>query len=390
MPRDFEKQQKATNGLNELWILWTEALYRILLNEQQYRAEAKNDSGNISFNIDLINKEEATQIIKSCGFVYQPIIDFIDISSNKSEMLVRYFWEKYSQKDIHPGIIMQIVDSFWLQDLFSEILVKNTKEALSLGMKVSINLLEEDFTKWINRLRDIAFFMDENNIPTDSLTIEVLETIKDISVLQKWMEIINQLWFNLFIDDFWAGFNWLDRLESLITNWIIVNWIKLDKKAFADKIKVLYWEPQNKNWVISFPNLDEEGLNDLMEYFSKIYHICAGKNIKIIAEWIEWDFSSNEEKKITGKHFSMENFGKFSNLHQFCCFIAEVKDKHCLMWSSHLINSIQWFAISEGKNINYVENLWLLDFNSKLKEIEYLIWLHSIPIAKFWESSKVA
>lgn len=345
-----------------------------------------------AFKVESLSTGEAEEIINSCTFEFQPIIDF-QISDSKTEMLVRYWWEKYSQKEIHPWVIIDIVENFCLHDLLREKLIRNAESALKKWQKVSINFWEIDF---LNSIEEINALSNEIPDRMNNLTIEILETIKEITPeLEIALKNINELWINLFMDDFFSWSNNFYRLKKLYEKWVMINWVKIDKDAFVAEIRKAYWDLEIINWEIVFKNrltwgeLNPE-IEKLMDEFSELYKFCTSKNIKIFVEWIDSPKVQNNKSSTKSSIFDIEKdrSSKFNNLQQFCCFIADLKDRRHLIWTNMLIDWIQWFCFSKSLTYSQFQSKWLFFFSEEVEEIQAIIEWYRIPVWKFWSGDR--
>lgn len=349
------------------------SVYGISFVNQGWKA-LKSTEKWASFDIDKLTEAEAVSILRDCSFDYQPIISLNEHSTeNKSEMLIRYKGAKYWASVLRPDVILDIVSKFGFEWILSEKLFLEAMTSVKEWRKVSLNLFESDFKNGYMWIMELSRKMAESNIDPKFITIELLENIQTINPeIIKWLSAVNQMWFNLFMDDFFSWYNTKERLQFLIENWVRIDWIKLDKEFFADRIKRAYWEVCiDKNDELYFENSEKSRweIDTIISDFKEVYDICLQNWIKIIVEWVEWNLDN------------LSKAGKFDNVVQFQYFLAEIKSKYNLEEDDFLIDSIQGYLFSkpvEAKIIN--KDLSLMWYSKSI--VSFKDWIRDLSKKK--------
>lgn len=217
---------------------------------------------------------------------YQKIINNDNLEVFKYEALARI---KFKDKIINPDIFMPAVKNLKLEDKFTREMLKKVFTDVYVIKKIkaaSINININDITNknTLELIKNLLKIYGGQNI-----TFEIIETIgvEDYSILLDFTSMIKEYNSSISIDDFGSGHSGYEHLINLD-----IDYLKIDGK-FIKNIK---------------DNLKTQSLIKGLCNFSKEH------NIKVIAEFVEDQYTFNLLKKL-GVDFSQGYFfGKPTNI----------------------------------------------------------------------------
>ncbi|MBQ4878980.1 EAL domain-containing protein [Pseudoalteromonas luteoviolacea] len=166
---------------------------------------------------------------------YQPIVDQSTGKIVKFEALVRWFDDE--QGMISPGAFIPIAEEFGLIQQIGHFVLKKACQDLnkihSLGysdVSISVNRSVNEFKVSNNQFDLITEAIENANIPFNSLTVEVTESMATNHYTWKLLAELREKGVKIALDDFCTGYS---SLSHLIENQ--VDYLKIDK-SFVDSL----------------------------------------------------------------------------------------------------------------------------------------------------------
>ncbi|AOT08286.1 putative bifunctional diguanylate cyclase/phosphodiesterase [Pseudoalteromonas luteoviolacea] len=166
---------------------------------------------------------------------YQPIVDQSTGYIVKFEALVRWFDDE--QGMISPGAFIPIAEEFGLIQQIGHFVLKRACHDLSIihshgysDVSISVNRSVNEFKVSNNQFDLVTEAIESANIPFDSLTVEVTESMATNHYTWQLLRDLREKGVKIALDDFCTGYS---SLSHLIENQ--VDYLKIDK-SFVDSL----------------------------------------------------------------------------------------------------------------------------------------------------------
>ncbi|MEJ6476766.1 bifunctional diguanylate cyclase/phosphodiesterase [Pseudoalteromonas piscicida] len=182
-------------------------------------------------------KDKLKQALKDQALTvyYQPIVNADNNHITKFEALVRWFDDEYGM--VSPGTFIPIAEEFGLIHLVGQfVLERSCKDLATIhqagftDVGISINRSVSEFKASINQVKLITSAIEKANIPYESITIEVTESLATNRYTWKTLNQLREHGIKVSLDDFCTGYS---SLSNLIENQ--VDYLKIDK-SFVDSL----------------------------------------------------------------------------------------------------------------------------------------------------------
>ncbi|WP_318782850.1 putative bifunctional diguanylate cyclase/phosphodiesterase [Pseudoalteromonas peptidolytica] len=172
---------------------------------------------------------------KTLTVYYQPIVNADTHHITKLEALVRWFDDEYGM--VSPGTFIPIAEEFGLIHLVGQFVLEKSCQDLAQIHKagfsdvgISINRSVSEFKASINQVKLITSAIENAQIPYDSITIEVTESLATNRYTWRTLNELRKHGVKVSLDDFCTGYS---SLSNLIENQ--VDYLKIDK-SFVDSL----------------------------------------------------------------------------------------------------------------------------------------------------------
>ncbi|RXF01867.1 EAL domain-containing protein [Pseudoalteromonas sp. PS5] len=172
---------------------------------------------------------------KTLTVYYQPIVNADTHHITKFEALVRWFDDEYGM--VSPGTFIPIAEEFGLIHLVGQFVLEKSCQDLAQIHKagfsdvgISINRSVSEFKASINQVKLITSAIENAQIPYDSITIEVTESLATNRYTWRTLNELRKHGVKVSLDDFCTGYS---SLSNLIENQ--VDYLKIDK-SFVDSL----------------------------------------------------------------------------------------------------------------------------------------------------------
>ncbi len=174
---------------------------------------------------------------KTFEVYYQPIYNLKEKKFNCVEALIRLNHPKYGF--ISPGYFIPFAEENGLVEKIDEIMIEkviefiNSKEFKKYKMAyVEINVSTIELAKK-NFAKDLVEIFKKNNINTDNIVVEVLESYNssNLDTISRNIQVLRENNIKLALDDFGTGYSNLKRFTE-----IDLSYVKIDK-SLIDKIE---------------------------------------------------------------------------------------------------------------------------------------------------------